>query len=49
MTYPQPTTRRTVSITMQQELYDQLRHRCQQLDQPVTVFVREAIKRALAG
>lgn len=45
----QATTRRTVSVTMQQALYEQLRERCKQLDQPVTVFAREAIKRALEG
>lgn len=49
MTHSHPAIRRTVSITMQQDLYEQLRQRCQQLDQPVTVFVREAIKRALAS
>jgi predicted DNA-binding protein len=32
---------------MQQELYDQLRQHCQRVDQPLTVFVREAIKKAL--
>jgi len=47
MTSTTPSSRRTVSITMQQELYEQLRQHCQQLDQPVTVFVREAIKKAL--
>jgi predicted DNA-binding protein len=47
MTPSTPSTRRVVSITMQQELYEQLRQHCQQIDQPVTVFVREAIKKAL--
>jgi hypothetical protein len=32
---------------MQPELYDQLRARCKELDTPLTVFVRDAIKAAL--
>jgi predicted DNA-binding protein len=42
-----PSTRRVVSVTMRQDLYEQLRQHCQRTDQPVTVFVREAIKKAL--
>jgi hypothetical protein len=41
------TSRRVVSVTMMDDLYAALRQRCTELDQPVTVFVREAIKRAL--
>jgi predicted DNA-binding protein len=33
---------------MQPELYDQLYARCRELDRPITVYVREAIKAALA-
>jgi predicted DNA-binding protein len=40
--------RRVISATMQPELYEQLRARCKELDTPLTVFVREAIKAALA-
>jgi len=40
--------RRVISATMQPELYEQLRSRCKELDTPLTVFVREAIKAALA-
>jgi hypothetical protein len=32
---------------MQPDLYDQLYARCKELDRPITVFVREAIKAAL--
>ena len=39
--------RRVISVTMQKELYDRLYAHCRNLDQPVSVFVREAIKRAL--
>jgi hypothetical protein len=39
--------RRVISATMQPELYDQLYAHCRQLDLPITVFVREAIKAAL--
>ena len=39
--------RRVISATMQPELYEQLRARCKELDTPITVFVREAIKAAL--
>jgi predicted DNA-binding protein len=39
--------RRVISVTMQPELYDQLYARCRELDRPITVYVREAIKAAL--
>lgn len=39
--------RRVISATMQPELYEQLLARCKELDTPLTVFVREAIKAAL--
>jgi predicted DNA-binding protein len=39
--------RRIVSVTMQPELYAQLHEACRRLDQPVTVWVREAIKAQL--
>lgn len=39
--------RRIVSVTMQPALYDQLYEACKELDQPVTVWVREAIKARL--
>lgn len=39
--------RRVISVTMQPELYDRLYARCRELDQPVTVFVREALKHML--
>jgi predicted DNA-binding protein len=40
--------RRVISVTMQPELYDQLCSRCRELDRPITVYVRDAIKAALA-
>ena len=39
--------RRVISVTMQPDLYDRLYAKCRQLDQPVTVFVRELLKQAL--
>jgi predicted DNA-binding protein len=39
--------RRVISATMQPELYQRLYAHCKQLDIPVTVFMREAIKAAL--
>ena len=36
--------RRIISVTMQPELYDQLYEACKELDLPVTVWCREAIK-----
>ena len=39
--------RRVISATMQPELYDRLYAHCKELDIPVTVFVREAISKAL--
>ena len=39
--------RRVISATMQPELYEQLYAHCKELDIPITVFVREAISRAL--
>ena len=39
--------RHIVSVTMQPELYAQLYEACKRLDLPVTVWVREAIKREL--
>jgi len=39
--------RRVVSATMQPELYERLYAHCKELDIPVTVFVREALKKAL--
>ena len=35
------------TVTMQQELYAQVRERCRQEDKPLTVWVRELIKREL--
>lgn len=40
-------SRRSVSVTMHQDLYDQLHEVCYELDQPITVYVRELIKKAL--
>ena len=37
------------TVTMQQELYAQVRERCRQEDKPLTVWVRDLIKRELAG
>lgn len=42
-----PDGRRVISVTMQTEMHQHLISRCRELDQPITVFVREAIKRAL--
>lgn len=39
--------RRIVSISMKPELHARLWDHCKELDQPVTVFVRELIKQAL--
>ena len=39
--------RRVISATMQPELYDRLCAHCKELDIPITVFMREAIKAAL--
>ena len=39
--------RRVISVTMQQELYDRLYAHCRNLDQPVSLFVRELLKQAL--
>jgi siroheme synthase (precorrin-2 oxidase/ferrochelatase) len=39
--------RRVISATMQPELYDRLYAHCKELDIPVTVFMRKAIKDAL--
>lgn len=39
--------RRVISATMQPELYDRLYAHCKELDTPITVFVRNAIKQAL--
>ena len=35
------------TVTMKQELYAQVRERCKQEDKPLTVWVRELIKREL--
>jgi hypothetical protein len=37
------------TVTMQQELYEQVRERCRQEDKPLTVWVRDLIKRELGG
>lgn len=42
-----PNNRRIVSISMKPELHARLWDHCKELDQPVTVFVRELIKQAL--
>lgn len=47
MTIRKSDGRRIVSLTMKQDLYEQLIERCEQIDIPVTVFVRELIKREL--
>ena len=39
--------RRVISATMQPELYERVYAHCKELDIPVTVFMREAIKAAL--
>jgi len=39
--------RRVISATMQPELYDRLYAHCKALDLPITVFVRDAISKAL--
>lgn len=39
--------RRVISATMQPELYERLYAHCKELDIPITVFVREAIAKAL--
>ena len=36
------------TVTMQQELHDRVRERCKQEDKPLTVWVRELIKRELS-
>ncbi len=43
-----PDGRYLVSVTMQADLYMQLRAACLELDQPLTVWCREAIKAQLA-
>lgn len=42
-----PDNRRIVSVSMKPELHAQLWNHCKEIDQPVTVFVRELIKQAL--
>ena len=42
-----PNNRRIVSISMKPDLHAQLWSHCKEIDQPVTVFVRELIKKAL--
>ena len=37
------------TVTMQQDLHDQVRERCKQEDKPLTVWVRDLIKRELAA
>lgn len=39
--------RRVISATMHPDLYDRLYAHCKELDIPVTVFMRKAIKDAL--
>lgn len=39
--------RRVISATMHPDLYDRLYSHCRELDIPVTVFMRDAIKAAL--
>lgn len=39
--------RRVISATMQPELYDRLYAHCKKHDIPITVFVRDAISKAL--
>lgn len=40
--------RHVISLTMKSDLYKQMQSRCDQLDLPVTVWVRELIQRELA-
>ena len=42
-----PDGRCQVTVTMLPEIYDRLHSRCDEIDQPITVFVRELIKREL--
>lgn len=40
--------RKLIQVTMRPELHDQVKERCDELDLPVTVWIRELIKQALA-
>jgi len=39
--------RRLIQLTMKPDLYDRIQEHCAAIDQPVTVWVRELIKREL--
>ena len=39
--------RHCISITMKEELYELIKHRCEEIDLPITVWVRELIKREI--
>lgn len=39
--------RRVISLTMQPAIYEMLYEHCRKIDQPITVFVRELIKREI--
>ena len=39
--------RKLIQITMLPDLYQQIRNHCKQLDLPITIWVRELIKREL--
>lgn len=42
-----PDGRHQITVTMKPDIYELLYEHCRVLDQPVTVFVRELIKREL--
>ena len=44
-----PDGRSLISVTMAPELYQEVKDRCMEEDKPLTVWVRELIKRELEG
>lgn len=46
MTTPK-SSRRLIQLSMKPDLYDRIRDHCEALDMPVTIWVRELIKREL--
>lgn len=41
--------RHVISLTMKPELYDLVRERCEQLDLPVTIWIRELLQREISS
>lgn len=41
--------RHVISLTMKADLYQRMQDRCEKLDLPITVWVRELIQRELAA